>query len=178
MNPSEVVSLWTSLLSKMFPANAAYGVPVADTIRQIEVVVARYLRLVLTLNDEDVNGLEVGNSNQRTLLIRSLAEPAKSYVLHHSQGESYEAYYWSTLKYEHQQRLFLELQGNKKMFSLQLEGIFELNVSNSEVSKDTPNMDGNIAGLKSDGKSSNLVPRLDLVDAGKEIIMVPSVPLT
>ena len=52
------------------------------------------------------------DSDQLTLLIRSLAEPAKSYVLHHSQGES--------------------------LFSL-----------NPEV------MDGNIAGLKGDGKGSN-----------------------
>ena len=152
---SEAVSLRASLMSKVFQANAAYGAPVADTIRQIEVAVARYLRLVSTLIDEDVNGLGVGDSDQLTLLIRSLAEPAKSYVLHHSQGESYGAYRRSALKYEHQQRFFLELQGNKKMFSLQPEGVSELNVSNPEVSDGTPNMDGNIAGLKGDGKGSN-----------------------
>ena len=78
---------------------------------------------------------ELVTATSWTLLIRSLAEPAKSYVLHHSQGESYGAYRRSALKYEHQQRLFLELQGNKKMFSLQPEGISELNVSNPEVSE-------------------------------------------
>ena len=75
---SEAVSLRASLMSKVFQANASYGAPVADTIRQIEVAVARYLRLVSTLIDEDVNGLGVGDSDQLTLLIRSLAEPAKS----------------------------------------------------------------------------------------------------
>ena len=49
---------------EVFQANAAYGAPVADTIRQIEVAVARYLRLVSTLIDEDVNGLGVGDSDQ------------------------------------------------------------------------------------------------------------------
>ena len=69
----------------MFQANAAYGALVAATIRQIEVAVAGYLRFASTMiDDEDVNGLEVGDSDQLTLLIRSLAEPAKSYVLHHS----------------------------------------------------------------------------------------------
>ena len=34
---SEAVSLRASLMSKVFQANAAYGAPVADTIRQIEV---------------------------------------------------------------------------------------------------------------------------------------------
>ena len=37
---SEAVSLRASLMSKVFQANAAYGAPVADTIRQIEVAVA------------------------------------------------------------------------------------------------------------------------------------------
>ena len=136
---SEAVSLRASQMSKVFQANAAYGAPVADTIRQIQVAVAGYLRLVSTLIDEDVNGLGVGDSDQLTLLVRSLAEPAKSYVLHHSQGESYGAYRRSALKYE-QQKLFLELQGNKKMFSLQPGGVSELNVSNAEVSDGTPNI--------------------------------------
>ena len=65
---SEAVSLRASLMSKVFQANAAYGAPVADTIRQIEVAVARYLRLVSTLIDEDVNGLGVGDSDQLTLI--------------------------------------------------------------------------------------------------------------
>ena len=176
---SEAVSLRASLMSKVFQANAAYGAPVADTIRQIEVAVARYLRLVSTLIDEDVNGLGVGDSDQLTLLIRSLAEPAKSYVLHHSQGESYGAYRRSALKYEHQQRLFLELQDNKKMFSLQPEGISELNVSNPEVSEGTPNVDGTLLDSRvMERVPMYLVPRLDVVDAGKGIMMVPSVPLT
>ena len=41
------------------------------------------------------------------------------------------------------------------MFSLQPEGVSELNVSNPEANDGTPNMDGNIAGLKGDGKGSN-----------------------
>ena len=99
-------------------------------------------------------------------------------MLHHSQGESYGAYRRSAFKYEHQQRLFLELQGNKKMFSLQPEGVSELNVSNPEASEGTPNMDGNIAGLMMGRVPMVLVPRLDVVVAGKGIMMVLSVPLT
>ena len=126
-----------------------------------------------------MNGLRVGDSDQLTLVIRSLAESAKSYVLHHSQGESYGAYRRSAFKYEHQQRLFLELQGNKKMFSLQPESISELNVSNPEVSEGTPNVDGNIAGLKGDGKGSNVSgAKARCSRCGQGIMMVPSVPLT
>lgn len=55
----------------------------ADTVRQIEVAVARYLRLVSTLLTEDTSGLGIN------FVDSSAQEPAKSYVLHHSQGESW-----------------------------------------------------------------------------------------
>ena len=42
------------------------------------------------------------------------------------------------------------------MLSLQPEGVSEFNVSNPEVSDGNPNMDGNIAGLKGDGKGANV----------------------
>ena len=150
---SEAVSLRASLMSKVIHANAAYGAPVADTVRQIEVAVARYLRLVSTLLVDDTSGLGVADSDQLTLLIRSLPEPAKSYVLHHSQGESYGAYRASALKFEHQQRWFLELQGNNKMFSLQSEGFSEPSGSNPDgVEKGSDVTDGNVFGIKGDGK--------------------------
>ena len=153
---SEAVSLRASLMSKVFHANAAYGAPVADTVRQIEVAVARYLRLVSTLLVDDTSGLGVADSDQLTLLIRSLPEPAKSYVLHHSQGESYGAYRTSALKFEHQQRLFLELQGNKKMFSLQSEGFSEPSGGNPDgVEKSSDVTDGNVFGIKGDGKGAS-----------------------
>ena len=41
------------------------------------------------------------------------------------------------------------------MFSLQREGVYELNVSNPKLMMVPPNMDGNIAGLEGDGKGSN-----------------------
>ena len=47
-NKSEAIGLRASLMQKVFHANAPYGASVADTIRQIEVAVARYLRLVST----------------------------------------------------------------------------------------------------------------------------------
>ena len=53
---------------------------------------ARYLRLVSTLVDCDVSGLQVTDSDQLTLLIRSLPESVKQYTLHHSGGESFAAY--------------------------------------------------------------------------------------
>ena len=110
---SEAVGLRASLMQKVFHASSASGAPVADTVRQIEIAVARYLRLVSTLVSDDTVGLGVSDSDQLTLLVRSLPETAKQYVLHHSTGESYSSYRSSALRWEHQQRLFVELQGSR-----------------------------------------------------------------
>ena len=67
---SEAVSLRAPLMSKVFQANAAYGAPVADTLRQIEVAVARYLRLVSTLIDEDVNAQYFVTGGRKSKIIK------------------------------------------------------------------------------------------------------------
>lgn len=79
-------------MQKRFQASAAYGASVADTVRQPEVSVSRYLRLVSTLVGADVSDLGVSDSDKLTLLIRSLPEAAKQYTLHHSTGESFSSY--------------------------------------------------------------------------------------
>ena len=132
-------------------------------MRQIEVAVARYLRLISTLVDCDVTGLGVSDSDQLTLLIRSLPEAAKQYTLHHSTGESFSSYRSTALRWEHQQRLFLELNGTKKLFSLQ--GSDETAGTDVTQGKDGEVVDpeegnGNLAGLKGGGKGSS-VSKLD-----------------
>ena len=75
---SEAVGLRASLMQKTFHSSSASGAPVADTVRQIEIAVARYLRLVSTLVSDDTVGLGVSDSDQLTLLIRSLPEIVRS----------------------------------------------------------------------------------------------------
>ena len=50
--------------------------------------------------------------------LRSRAEAMSLSTLHHSQGETFASYRVSALRWEHQQRLFLELQGTKSLFGL------------------------------------------------------------
>ena len=56
-------------MQKGFHASSTSGAPVADTVRQIEIAVARYLRLVSTLVSDDTVGLGVSDSDQLTLLV-------------------------------------------------------------------------------------------------------------
>ena len=114
---AEAMSLRAMLMARTFQAQTS-SAPVADTVRQIEVAVARFVRLLSTLDQRDAVGLALTDSDQLTLLIRSLPESAKAYTLHHSQGETYASYRMSALRWEHQQRLFLELQGTKSLFGL------------------------------------------------------------
>ena len=120
---AEAMSLRAMLMARTFQAQTS-SAPVADTVRQIEIAVARFVRLLSTLDQRDAVGLALTDSDQLTLLIRSLPESAKAYTLHHSQGETYASYRMSALRWEHQQRLFLELQGTKSLFGLR-ENEFE-----------------------------------------------------
>ena len=150
---SEALGLRASLMQKTFHANAAYGAPVADTVRQIEVAVARYLRLV-------------SDSDQLTLLIRSLPEAAKQYTLHHSSGETFSAYRASALRWEHQQRLFLELQGSKKIFALHES--YETQDTEGKGVEVTDQNEGTVCGLKGGTKGPGTQKGMKCERCGKK----------
>ena len=134
----KAMSLRAMLMARTFQTQSGTSAPVADTVRQIEIAVARYQRLLSTLEPGDAVGLGLTDSDQLTLLIRSLPDHARAYTLHHSQGETYGSYRASSLRWEHQQRLFMELHGHgaKHMFGLHTEEASEhsdtLNVAADE----------------------------------------------
>ncbi|CAE7748672.1 ZCCHC13 [Symbiodinium sp. CCMP2592] len=139
---AEAMSLRAMLMARTFRAQDS-SAPVADTVRQIEVAVARFVRLLSTLDPRDAAGFPLTDSDQLTLLMRSLPESAKAYTLHHSQGETYASYRSSALRWEHQQRLFLELQGAKGLF-----GLHETEFSESAGSPEAgEGMDGHVFGM-------------------------------
>ena len=138
---AEAMSLRAMLMARTFKAQDS-SAPVADTVRQIEVAVARFLRLLSTLDPRDAAGFALTDSDQLTLLMRSLPESAKAYTLHHSQGETYASYRSSALRWEHQQRLFLELQGTRGLF-----GLHESELPESSLPEAGEGMDGQIFGM-------------------------------
>ena len=73
----------------------------------------------------------------------------KQYTLHHSTGESFSSYRSSALRWEHQQRLYLELNGSKKLFSLQgSDETAGTDVQSKDGEVVEPEEEGNLAGLK------------------------------
>ena len=55
------------------------------------------------------SGLQITDSDQLSLLVRSLPNDARSYALMHSSGESYQQYRISARRFENQHRLFKDL---------------------------------------------------------------------
>ena len=74
-------------------------------------------------------------------------------MLHHATGESYSSYHSSALRWEHQQRIFVELQGSKQFFS-----IGEVGDEKTEESKDgdmtSATQEGHVFGVKGGSKGS------------------------
>ena len=119
---NEALVFRTSLAGRSFSLSPQETSPtsiVSDVVRKIDLEAARYKRLLSTL-PSDVNsvGLELSEPDMLMILVRSLPEQARGYVLHHATGETYGAYRLAACRWEHQQRMVSELnlvQSNKKV---------------------------------------------------------------
>ena len=109
-NRAEALSLKTQLLARVFiPDPSSGSSQVSDVIRQIDLACARFMRMVGTLGAGMASGLQITDSDQLSLLVRSLPNDARSYALMHSSGESYQQYRISARRFENQHRLFKDL---------------------------------------------------------------------
>ena len=107
---TEAICLRAELLKREFRVDAKGMHVVSDLIRVVQVAVNRFDRLVETLPPEVArDDLRVGPSDLALLFIRNLPHEAKQYCLLHSENESWEALQSAALKYERQQRLYVEL---------------------------------------------------------------------
>ena len=119
---NEALVFRTSLAGRNFSLSPQETSPtsiVSDVVRKIDLEAARYKRMLSTL-PSDVNsvGLELSEPDTLMILVRSLPEQARGYVLHRATGETYGAYRLAACRWEHQQRMVAELnlvQNNKKV---------------------------------------------------------------
>ena len=134
---SEALSLRTQIAGKSFVLAATQTSPsslVSDTIRKIDYEAARFSRLLGTLPMQvDTTGLKLADSDMLVVLLKSLPETVKNYVLHHSGADNYESYRNAAMRWEEQQRLFSDfgtagpskrlssLEGNVEHHSLDAE---------------------------------------------------------
>ena len=119
---SEALSFRTNLAGKSFSLGAGETSPatvVTDTIRKIDFEAARYQKLIATLPSSiDVTGLSLAEPDLVAILLRSLPENVRTFLLHHAGGDDYVSYRTAAQRFEHQQRMFSEFQtsgsGNKR----------------------------------------------------------------
>ena len=109
---SEALSLRTQIAGRSFVLAATQTSPsslVSDIIRKIDYEAARFSRLLGTLP-------------MQVVLLKSLPETVKNYILHHSSADNYEAYRNAAMWWEEQQRLFSDFETtghSKKVNSLE-----------------------------------------------------------
>ena len=107
---TEAICLRSELLRREFKVDSKSMHVVSDLVRMIQVAINNYERLADTLpsgiSRED---LKVTSSDLALLFIRNLPHDAKQYCLLHSENETWEALQAAGLKYERQQRLYVEL---------------------------------------------------------------------
>ena len=124
---SKALSLRTQIAGRSFVLAATQTSPsslVSDIIRKIDYEATRFSRLFGTLPMQvDTTGLKMADSDMLVVLLKSLPETVKNYVLHHSSADNYESYRNAAMRWEEQQRLFsdFETTGNSKKVN-SLEG--------------------------------------------------------
>ena len=135
---AEALSMRSELLQRIFALKNSemnQATVVGDVIRKIDIEVARYSKLLGTLPFHlDRQGLSIGDGDMLIILLRSLPEEAKKYVLHHSLSDTYLVARTAALRFEQQQRLFLDLNfGSRKT----MNEIFYLTQSDGDGAWDT-----------------------------------------
>ena len=65
----------------------------------------------------DVVGLQLAEPDLVSILLRSLPDVVKGYVIRHSEGDSYQAYRIAAQKWERQQRMYADMNAGKKQVS-------------------------------------------------------------
>ena len=109
---SEALARRTALATKVFQLKSHETSPtsvVSDVIRKVDLEAARYGRLLGTLpTGVDAIGLQLSDADLLMILMRSLPDSAKTYTVHHSQGDTYQSYRDAARKWELQQRMFVE----------------------------------------------------------------------
>ena len=122
---NEALTFRTALANKTFALSASETSPssvVTDTIRRIDYEAARYQKLIGTLpSTVNTVGLQMAEPDLVSILLRSLPDSVKGFVVHHSDGESYTSYRNAAQRWERQQRMFSDLGVSGKRQFYQLE---------------------------------------------------------
>eukprot|EP00435_Cladocopium_sp_Y103_P002281 s7957_g1.t1 len=81
---------------------------------------ARYSKLLGTLSSRiDATGLHVAEADLVAVLLRSLPDAVRTFCLHHTGGETYQAFRTTALRWEQQQRAFAEFHPRRNLYQVE-----------------------------------------------------------
>ena len=124
---SEALSFRSAIANRTFTLSARETSPasvVTDTIRRLDYEAARFQKLLGTLpKNIDVTGLQLAEPDLLAIMLRSLPEAVRNFVLHHAGGDTYQSFRSAAQRWEQQQRMFQEFHTkNKKGISQVVDG--------------------------------------------------------
>ena len=105
------------------------------TIRKIDFEMARYSKLLGTLSSRiDATGLHVAEADLVAVLVRSLPDPVRTFCVHHTGGESCQAFRTIAPRWEQQQRAFAEFHPKNNLYQVEMseESIAHYDMSASD----------------------------------------------
>ena len=109
---NEALSFRSSIANRSFVLSANETSPssvVTDTIRRLDYEAARFQKMLGTLpKNIDVTGLRLAEPDLLAILLRSLPDAVRNFVLHHAGGDSYQSFRVAAQRWEQQQRHLCE----------------------------------------------------------------------
>ena len=108
---AEAAFFRAEVLKKTYKAENT-ATQISDVVRRMDVDLSRYRKLVGTLPlTATKDGLDVASADLTLILLRSLPGECRAYCMLHAKDETFQELRAAALRFESQQRLFLELGG-------------------------------------------------------------------
>ena len=129
---NEALSFRSSIANRSFVLSANETSPssvVTDTIRRLDYEAVRFQKLLGTLpKNIDVTGLHLAEPHLLAILLRSLPEAVRNFVLHYAGGDSYQSFRVAAQRWEQQRRMFQEFHPKKGISQIE-DGVEYYDVS-------------------------------------------------
>ena len=108
---AEAAFFRAEVLKKTYKAENS-ATQISDVVRRMDVDLSRYRKLVGTLPlTATKDGLDVASADLTLILLRTLPGECRAYCMLHAKDETFQELRAAALRFESQQRLFLELGG-------------------------------------------------------------------
>ena len=94
---------------------------ISEIVRMVDVAVCKFAKLVATLPAQERLGVDISEADKTLMLLRSLPSGCRQYVVLHTASDSYEDLRAACVRYEAQNRIWLDPTGNQMINALEAQ---------------------------------------------------------